>query len=290
MAERAVHLSGALTSGPSLLETECAGRLDAALHPGLRHLLSWLAEIRPNLQPIAECADELYLLLSTLLHTHYLNETDGSFGESFYGLCRKRCDNKAFGSNDKLMSLLWLTAIPYVCLKLEQKLMMYRLQVVDGILFNIWELRLKRLICFVGSALKASGSLWRVLELTDGNLPALKMQGLHLSPSRENREPSVALQALAFSAQLAGSTNWNNTQIGAIPPPPKYDNRVKFYLRKCPICGISPPKSPTAISTSGYVYCFSCIIHHVQTQRNARCPVTLLPVSLHHLVRIYQTS
>lgn len=73
-AERAVHMSGALSAGPSLLETECASRLDATLHPGLRHLLRWLADCRPRLAPLASCADELYLLLSTLLHYHYLHE------------------------------------------------------------------------------------------------------------------------------------------------------------------------------------------------------------------------
>lgn len=73
-AERAVYISGALIDAPSLLEVECAGRLDATLHPGLRHLLQWLSDLDPRLVPLATCADEVFLLLSTLLHYHYLRQ------------------------------------------------------------------------------------------------------------------------------------------------------------------------------------------------------------------------
>lgn len=61
----------------------------------------------------------------------------GSFGECFYGLKREHRKKGTFDDNDRLSSLLWLTAVPYLCLKLEQKLSTYRLQLVDGVLFNV---------------------------------------------------------------------------------------------------------------------------------------------------------
>lgn len=73
-AEGATHMSEILATGPSLLETECADQLDGGLHPGLRHLLLYLAECKPSLRWLRSCCDELHLLLSTLLHYHYLHK------------------------------------------------------------------------------------------------------------------------------------------------------------------------------------------------------------------------
>lgn len=142
-AERAVHLSGALTqkvdlpSSP-LLETVCATRLDSSLHHALRQIVDWLATIKPNpFASVAELIDEVYLIMSSLLHYHYIENGGGSFGERFYGLTRNKLDGSLMNEGDRMRSLLWLTAVPYICNKLTKKLDRYRLQLADGVLYNV---------------------------------------------------------------------------------------------------------------------------------------------------------
>lgn len=75
--------------------------------------------------------------------------TDGSFGESFYGLRRESETESAsdtttrLDDKSRLRSLMWLTAIPYLFFKIEQKLETYRLQLADGILFDVSIIRFK---------------------------------------------------------------------------------------------------------------------------------------------------
>ncbi|XP_069566307.1 peroxisome assembly protein 12 isoform X1 [Brachyistius frenatus] len=54
--------------------------------------------------------------------------------------------------------------------------------------------------------------------------------------------------------------------------------------RSCPLCG-KLRTNATALSTSGFVFCYRCVYAYVKTNR--RCPVTGFPTELQHLVKIY---
>lgn len=55
----------------------------------------------------------------------------------------------------------------------------------------------------------------------------------------------------------------------------------------CPIC-LQNRVNSTVCLTSGYVYCYLCIVPHVEQSR--KCPVTLAPTSIQDLVRIYEQN
>lgn len=205
-------------------------------------------------------------------------------------------EDKALDEKARLSSLLCLTALPYLWLKLQQKLSLYRLQLADGVLFYEPERKLKQLGSWLGGLMYAGVRWWHVAELASGgcSVPELRMQGLRLGPSHSGAEPGALLQGLAFVAQLGTASGEQDNhphspRTVSVPGPPVYHQRAAEHAGRCPLCFRSPVLSPTAVAPSGYVFCFGCIVHHVQGARAARCPVTHLPISLQHLVRIYKT-
>lgn len=156
-----------------------------------------------------------------------------------------------------------------------------------------FERRIKSLTCWLCGVSGALLGCLRVYDLTSGNgTPELRLQKLSLGSSGVQGEPAVGVQALAFAAQLMSQMSLDlngNTTISEIPPPPDYHPRSKDLVGKCALC-LQTPVSPTAIATSGYVFCFSCIMHRVHASKEATCPITNVPISLQHLVRIYHVN
>ena len=78
-----------------------------------------------------------------------------------------------------------------------------------------------------------------------------------------------------------------------IPPPPSNDlvrkideEEIKSIMR-CPICR-TIRKNETLVPSSGYVYCYKCIIGHLRSEDGKdSCPVTGLPVNEDDLIRLF---
>lgn len=68
-----------------------------------------------------------------------------------------------------------------------------------------------------------------------------------------------------------------------IPPPPQ-KFKIEIPLETCPIC-LQTRKNDTALSISGFVFCYSCIRNYLMS--NNRCPVTGYPASPQHLIKIF---
>lgn len=70
-------------------------------------------------------------------------------------------------------------------------------------------------------------------------------------------------------------------EVKMVPPPYRTSKVPKGY------CGICKDKfvNPTALSVSGYVFCYMCIKAHVQTF--AACPVTNFPAGLKNLRKLH---
>ncbi|XP_065206894.1 peroxisome assembly protein 12-A [Planococcus citri] len=100
-----------------------------------------------------------------------------------------------------------------------------------------------------------------------------------------------SLEITAFFIQFLSW--WHSEQLHskftAYPIPPAPHNEVE-QLNKvkldniCPICKNSF-KIPTALTVSGYVFCFKCIRKHII--ENKKCPVTQLAATADDLVRLY---
>ena len=70
------------------------------------------------------------------------------------------------------------------------------------------------------------------------------------------------------------------------PPPPPTKNGLPSPWGVCGMCRM-PPVEPTA-APSGYVYCSRCA--HAAVRRDARCPVSGMPMQATDLRRLYETS
>uniref|UniRef100_A0A8C7X627 Peroxisome assembly protein 12 n=1 Tax=Oryzias sinensis TaxID=183150 RepID=A0A8C7X627_9TELE len=67
-------------------------------------------------------------------------------------------------------------------------------------------------------------------------------------------------------------------------PPPPLHLQQDSNSRSCPLCH-KVCANATALSTSGFVFCYPCIYAHVKAHRC--CPVTGFPSAPQHLIKIY---
>jgi hypothetical protein len=63
--------------------------------------------------------------------------------------------------------------------------------------------------------------------------------------------------------------------LGGLPIPS--DKKI------CPIC--TKPRTNPAMSTSGFVYCYTCLFRYVE--ENERCPITFVPMTTEQIRKIY---
>lgn len=73
-----------------------------------------------------------------------------------------------------------------------------------------------------------------------------------------------------------------------VPDPPQRDDTTEAsQFNVCPICHRTR-SNDTALSVSGYVFCYPCIYDYVKEFR--KCPVTKFPAKTDHLVKLYITG
>ncbi|KAK6759657.1 hypothetical protein RB195_021314 [Necator americanus] len=85
-----------------------------------------------------------------------------------------------------------------------------------------------------------------------------------------------------------GSQLKKKTFRGRVPPAPhrllSESSVLMLETNKCPLC-MQKRTNDTALSVSGYVFCYSCIYSHVEQFKE--CPVTGLPATTNELIRLY---
>lgn len=79
------------------------------------------------------------------------------------------------------------------------------------------------------------------------------------------------------------------TALPTPPPPVHLDHEASSDLLPklktvCPLCR-KIRVNATALSTSGYVFCYRCAYNYVKTHQ--RCPITGYATELQHLVKLY---
>lgn len=71
-----------------------------------------------------------------------------------------------------------------------------------------------------------------------------------------------------------------------VPEAPPSDANGARYMGICPLC-VQSWEIPTAVSISGYVYCYKCIMRHLEgTSRT--CPVSKYPADVDDLIRVFE--
>ncbi|XP_077290086.1 peroxisome assembly protein 12-like [Arctopsyche grandis] len=102
---------------------------------------------------------------------------------------------------------------------------------------------------------------------------------------------TVFLRTMELSAFFIQFLKWcedKSTQLNLnsmpIPDAPKPDIRSTQFMNKCPIC-LQNWKTPTVLSVSGYVFCYKCLIRHLNDE--SKCPVTKYDANVNDIIRVY---
>jgi Pex2 / Pex12 amino terminal region len=103
-----------------------------------------------------------------------------------------------------------------------------------------------------------------------------------------------SLNNTSHHSEGANSHHHYDCHLGTIPPPPpprtpaRQTSKVtttRRYPDQCPLCHARPRVQPAA-SSSGFVFCYKCILSYVR--RHATCPMTQQPCSESRIVRLYE--
>ncbi|XP_051543981.1 peroxisome assembly protein 12-like isoform X2 [Myxocyprinus asiaticus] len=191
----------------------------------------------------------------------------------------------------------FLAAYPFVCMA-----------------WNGWVF-CQQLLYVFGKTQTHSPLLWlagvKLSYLTAHDIRSLKLSDPALSPSQSIGKKlqhliSTAVGGVAVSLSTSLSIGvfflrflewWysseNQSTVKALtslptPPPPLHvhsQDTSHTHIKFCPLCR-KVRTNDTALSTSGYVFCYRCI--YVYVKANHRCPLTGCPSGLQHLIKIYK--
>lgn len=129
---------------------------------------------------------------------------------------------------------------------------------------------------------KRYGSLSFVRRLTSTSLDGAKDVARIAVPA--------GIFFMSFMSWWYSSGQGTQKNASAIPNPPKAPIKAREGLMLpadislCPICR-QPRTNPTALASSGLVFCYPCIYKHIE--QHHRCPVSCVPASVEMLIRIH---
>ncbi|OXU25299.1 hypothetical protein TSAR_005309 [Trichomalopsis sarcophagae] len=322
MAERGAHLTGTVFAKPSIFEIAAQKSLAATLEPAAKKIITFIASVNPDKYAwLYQWSDEVYLVLISTLQHYYLKNYSASFSETFYGLKRIVLkDSKVQLNLDKKrlnFSLIILVVFPYLQKKIENwenqnldlntaqqtkwkvhisktykivravkevlTLYQYLLYLSNRSEYPTLSLRLLSTSLTYAKDNEEIGLIELLKKLGHGNFSANDgLEVIRLTIVRSIEVSAFFLQFLQWWNQ-EHYHNFNLTTL-PVPPAPQIPEFAKKYKGICPICK-KPPWIHTAISTSGFVYCYTCILPEVR--KNKKCPVTGYPAKEDHLIRLY---
>ncbi|XP_011501431.1 PREDICTED: peroxisome assembly protein 12 [Ceratosolen solmsi marchali] len=317
MAERGAHLTGTTFAKPSIFEIAAHKSLAKILEPAAKRIITFLASIDPEKYAwLHQWSNEIYLISITVLQNYYLNNYSASFSETFYGLKRiALTDSKGTAklSNKQLkLSLIILVVLPYFQRKIEDLknentnldkkwkyfIRMYNILYVIKEIFSFRQyllylsnksiyptlsLRLLKINLTFANSSKETGLIELLRLLGQGNINANSaLEILRLTIVRSIEASAFFLQFLRWWNQ-ENYADFNLLRL-PVPPPPQIPESVKIYKGICPICR-RKPWIHTALSVSGFVYCYQCIL--LEIRKNKKCPVTNYPAKEDDLIRLY---
>jgi len=324
MAERGAHLTGTTYGKPTIFEIVAQESLASTLEPAFKKIFHFLATCNPERYGWAvKWSDEAYLIFHGFLQNFYLKKYAASFSESFYGLKRIALLNNSVRSSlswkQEKLAVLLLIAYPYLRAKAEK----YKLDEIDGrVPKTNWERNLRlyfvKALTIYHYIRESTALFYHVLYIcgrTEYPTPIYKLLSTTLTYSSPQEIVSISellrkLKDGSFhtgdGVQLLQRTFTRSLELGAfflqfvqwwnqenyytnlttlpVPPAPAVPDIAKSYKGLCPICR-KTRRIHTALSVSGYVFCYQCILPIVQ--QHGMCPVTRIPAKEDDLIRLY---
>ncbi|KAL1425174.1 hypothetical protein MTO96_019333 [Rhipicephalus appendiculatus] len=322
MAEYGAHLATHLAQKPSIFEVLAQENLARALRNALRHLISYIADLRSGKRPrrswVKEHRDELVTLADLSVQFYHLARYASSFSEHFYGLRRvasTTSGDAALKRSHVLRSLASLVLLPYVRTKLDA--LVFDEELPGGAQGRGWIGTLRRLYPVFSLACEAASlsyALFYAVGKSSVHSPTLSLSSVRLEvapsvPASPDPNAGKAVRVLrgvadAFSATLATAAFllhfvdwWNSQRKGSlvaeppVPAPPLADEQSQqgeesqSLMRRghCPLCLNEIAARAAVLTTSGYVFCYDCIRSHLSSGRTT-CPVTGYPSSHDNVV------
>lgn len=317
MAANVAHYTATIETEPSIFEVIAQQSLNNLLHPAFHKFTRFLAQVNPNrFGWLVQYSDEVFLVLNGLLQAHYIRTTGASFAEYFYGLQRVTTSNQPLTEANCKLSLVFLVVLPYLKGKIDEQIQLYRVENAERYL----HIGLcKRAAIFANSLFHVSYGFWTFVQY----LRYLSNTSCHQTPPLQLLQLKLVYLAtpefmpafwtalfrghLSFSDLRAGlfqnllevsaffmqflqvwnteMANYSFTSLPAVPPPTR-DSKAGDFKGRCPIC-LQSYKIPTVLPVSGYVFCFPCIVRHLQ--KDTRCPVTQWPAKSLDVIRLYDS-
>ncbi|XP_064405987.1 putative peroxisome assembly protein 12 [Halichondria panicea] len=305
---------------PNFFELVANEAMQEALRPAFQYISKVLVQSRPDLfNWLWRFSDELYTMLESTLQLYFLTHYGGSFSEQFYSLRRSPANlhgNETLGRRKIVLSLLCLCAVPYLKVKLDRLFSVLQ-EEDDQLSIGWWSGSLKYSYFSLYPYLSA---LWQSVQLlfrlrylfaqTSYYSPLLWLAGVTLK--RQSGLPSDAVSG-GWMSNVIGSLAplgvfslkflewWYSSEKSTavrmmtslpVPPPPKSIQpssggggvRVPTNPLLCPLC-LGKRAEPTTIASSGYVFCYACILHYLR--ENHCCPITALPTTEKQIIRLF---
>uniref|UniRef100_A0A834VHC0 Peroxisome assembly protein 12 n=2 Tax=Sarcoptes scabiei TaxID=52283 RepID=A0A834VHC0_SARSC len=295
---------------PSIFTIWSQKNLQNAIDRSAKFLLKYLSRRYPHL--INENhIDELYCFINIVLQCSYLIKWNSSVSERFLKL--KRCyllNEDQLASVDLLKSLVQICLLPYFATKLEklyeniQDRFSHRTELDRFILKfypNVKKLfQLSEIIvwmAYITGNERVHSPDFKILWL--GNL-ILSHSEKNISYSKFSAFTSIAFALSSFAdffikssllgvdliRRLKTKVDLNLLFKESFLKEASYDSfsLKSFKAGLCPLCN-QKPIIPTALASSGFVFCNRCINDHLQNFQ--RCPITKFPSNSKQLIRIY---
>lgn len=245
------------------------------------------------------------------------NSAGGSLSEVFYGLSRIKSKSSTFTQTDKSLAFAFIVILPYIQSKLTALLTKWDNdcdnQNVDAKTQQQRQHIQKsyRIIKGIHDLLQVIQYIGYLSDRFDTHSIVNRIIGQHLVylPFEANFQwnwtdllsanfkkstilSGMVFRALELSAFFLQFIQWwqNETHNGSLTklpnpePPSKHPDATERYRDICPIC-LQRWAIPTVNRISGYVFCYKCIVKHVDS--NGKCPVTKYETTIDDLVRLY---
>lgn len=269
--------------------------------------------------------EECFLVFNFVLQYHYLKNYGATFSETFYSLQRvvtknPQSSNFRLPPRHELISLVCVTLYPYLRHVLRQAANKFQEEETfdDDQDSERWKKELIIILHRSSHIILETCSFILYLRYMTGRSEQhsmlLRLAGVTLVYQTEENEElicwktlwnyirsgnvrsvlaysplkyifSCSLEVCAFFIQFL---NWWHTEqlskINSYPVPPAPDVKTDMTKGICPVCS-RRIEMETALSVSGYVFCFKCIKSKLIEKK--RCPVTNLAANMGNLIRLY---
>lgn len=279
---------------PTFFELSMSASLNKSFKPAFDYLVNVLFERNPSSAMFSHLMlkrNEAYFVLLFLVERHYLKEFNSSFCENFYGLKRVLVNSSGTAllpNSRKLTSLLELVLLPYACVRVPKLMQAYELV---SVAFQ-FAYMFKKSRYFSPAHYFQGITLLRLdaddmKKLAETNTASTKFSLVQKFANALRM--AIVASAVVFKIAEYYYSNENRAMREAnqvqmrVPPPPMRPNVRRVDLRLCPLCGDA--RVDPALSTSGFCFCYACLLKHVQVTPS--CPITNQPCQVSEIRKVF---